>query len=78
MREDAATKAKRLLGEGRLIVVAVDRRGVRATCRGEGAVHELGWRPSTGWICSCPVVTDQCSHLRALRHVVAVDLEVQR
>jgi hypothetical protein len=73
VRETARTKADRLLIEGRLIVEQVQPGHVQATCRGEGHL----WHPAyvTGqWLCDCPVTTDQCSHLIALRRVVAVDL----
>lgn len=74
MRENAATKARRYLTEGRLIVTYVNRDRVRAVCRGDGAVHRLGFEHGT-WTCTCEVRTDACSHLRALRHVVAIDLK---
>ena len=75
-RENAATKARRYLGEGRLIVLQVKagRPGyVRAVCRGDGQMHRQTYNGR--WSCTCPALTDQCSHLTALRMVVAVDLE---
>lgn len=68
-REDALSKAKRYLGEARLLVTYVNGNKVIASCRGDGAVHKLtvdGW----AWRCSCPARSDQCCHLRALRMVV--------
>lgn len=76
-RETARAKADRLLVEGRLVIVEVSRSLVVARVRGEGAIHQCGWQGGN-WHCSCPVRTDQCSHLHAVRRVVAVDLEEQR
>lgn len=77
MRESSHAKALRYLTEGRLIVTSVDRDRVASTCRGDGTVHLQAY--SSGmWRCTCPVRTDQCAHLRALRHVVAVDLKERR
>lgn len=72
-RETARAKADRLLVEGRVVIVAVSAHHVDARVRGEGTVHRAGYRDGTWW-CTCPARTDQCSHLYALRRVVAVDL----
>jgi uncharacterized Zn finger protein len=80
MRENARTKADRYLVEGRIVITAVTSRhggSVQATARGEGAVYSLAWTPQRGWTCTCPVRTDQCAHLIALRRVTATDLEDQ-
>lgn len=73
-RENAADKGRRYLTEGRLEVLYVkphDMR-IRATCRGEsGETYKLGYSPAK-WFCDCPVLTDQCSHLNALRLVTQV------
>jgi hypothetical protein len=55
--------------EARLIVTLVDGDHVTATCRGMGEVYVLGHTPDRGWYCSCPVRSDRCSHLAALRSV---------
>jgi hypothetical protein len=68
-RETVDQKARRYLGEGRLTVTHVDGDFVTATCRGDGEVYELGHEPGRGWICSCPVRSDRCCHLDALRRV---------
>jgi len=68
-RETVAAKAARYLAEGRLIITAVDGDHVAACCRGDGEVHRLGHDPGRGWWCSCPVRTDRCAHLIALRSV---------
>ena len=59
------------LTEHRITVLEVNEDGVRAIARGSGIVHDLGLDAS-GWWCSCPVRTDQCSHLHALRAVTVV------
>ena len=65
-------KADRLLLEGRLRVVRVDGSLIVAECRGDsGVVYELT-HAGARWTCSCPARTD-CSHLRALWRVVAVE-----
>lgn len=71
MRETATAKASRYLCEGRLIIASVIPGMVDAKARGEGALYSLGYRDGTWW-CACPARSDQCSHLRALRRVVAV------
>lgn len=73
MRESAQTKAVRLLTEARLAVIHVTRNRVRAACRGDsGHVYKLGYEFGT-WHCNCECRTDQCSHLKALRRVIAVE-----
>jgi hypothetical protein len=67
-RENARLKADRLLLEGRLIIDHVD----HAHVRGEGHRWEATYTRPT-WACTCPVRTDQRSHLIALRRVVAVE-----
>ncbi|MCU1483673.1 MAG: hypothetical protein JWN67_419 [Actinomycetia bacterium] len=73
IRENAVAKARRYLAEGRLIVTALDQRHVTATCRGDGALHQLAWDATNGWRCSCPA-RGRCAHLLALGAVTAVDL----
>lgn len=75
-RENAHDKARRYLKEGRLTVHQVDDDLIVASCRGDtAAVYRCVWEP-VGWSCSCPAVTDRCSHLRALRLVVLVQRHV--
>jgi hypothetical protein len=70
-RESVEAKGRRYLTEGRLQVLEVGPGVVRATCRGDGAVHRLGWWCGR-WGCSCPAGTfrRRCAHLVALRLVV--------
>lgn len=72
-RENARSKADRLLLEGRVVILEAGRYGVMARIRGEGAIHTARFQFGT-WDCTCPARTDQCSHLIAVRRVVAVDL----
>lgn len=72
-RENAEGKARRYLGEGRVVVQRVARDRVVATCRGDGCVYRVVyWRRT--WSCDCPARSDRCAHLLAVRRVVAVDL----
>lgn len=73
-RENAAAKARRYLGEGRLVLTRVDPLRVIGACRGDGAIHTVTYTQRT-WACTCPARTDQCAHLLAVRLVVAVDLD---
>lgn len=69
MREDAQTKAARLLASGRVTIRRLNDDVIVADVRGDSAdVHEVGWDPE-GWRCSCPAV-GRCSHVRALMLVV--------
>lgn len=71
-REDAATKGRRMLAEGRLTVERLTPSGlIVARCRGDsGAVYALGFDPDgSEWRCTCPS-RGRCSHLRALQLVV--------
>lgn len=77
MRENAAAKARRYLVEGRVTVEHVHAHEVTATVRGDGERHHVAWRPGAGWSCTCPA-RGRCAHLRAVGHVVAVDLLEQR
>ena len=74
-REDASAKARRYLGEGRVILDHVSEGSVRGHIRGDAhiwkAVYDEG-----AWFCNCPARSDQCAHLQALRLVVAVDIEL--
>lgn len=74
MRESAATKARRYLGEGRLVVRYLDEEVgvVQADCRGDGSVWVCG-RDVHGWFCNCPARGRGCAHLLALRLVVALE-----
>lgn len=73
-RESVADKAVRLLKERRLTVERVDTNGgwVVAHCRGDTGDYALGWDPVVGaYRCTCPSVKGDCSHIAALKMVVA-------
>jgi hypothetical protein len=67
VRENAQAKGRRYLCEGRLIVERVDAAGIRAICRGMGAVYSLGYG-NERWYCTCPAL-GFCAHLTALQLV---------
>ena len=69
-RENAYSKARRYLVEGRVIVTRVSDRIVAARVRGDGAIYDSMWQAGV-WSCSCVARTDQCAHLRALRLITA-------
>lgn len=73
-RETARTKADRLLLEGRVVILEAGRYGVAARVRGEGHIYTARYGFGT-WTCDCPARSTACSHLIALRRVVAVDHE---
>lgn len=75
-REAAATKARRLLPEGRLMIRRVDPDTglVWAQCRGDsGEIYDLGHDPTKNeWRCTCAELKGECSHLKALKLVVVL------
>jgi uncharacterized Zn finger protein len=75
-RELVAEKAKRYLGEGRVIVTAVGPGSATASVRGDGAVWIVTYSDHE-WACTCPNRTT-CTHLRAVRLVTAPDHPEQR
>ena len=73
-RESVADKAVRLLKERRLTVERVDVDGglVVAHCRGDTGDYALGFDPIVkGYRCTCPNVKGDCSHIAALKMIVA-------
>jgi len=68
VREDAATKGRRLLVEARLSIVQVGGGTISARCRSDSAeVYSLGFDKGH-WFCNCDAV-GRCSHLIALQLV---------
>jgi uncharacterized Zn finger protein len=65
-RESIQAKARRYLAEGRVVVTGVLGDQVTAVCQGETGAYDLGHAQGRGWWCTCPVRTDNCSHLAAL------------
>lgn len=68
MRENSASKGRRYLAEGRLLVREVSPTRVSAACKGDGEVYALTGTAG-GWTCSCPALSMDCCHLIALRLV---------
>lgn len=72
MREDAKTRARRLLVERRVMIAVVRPGAVLACVRGDsGEVREVRWDPRRGWACTCPAI-GLCSHGHAVASVVVV------
>jgi len=75
-RENVSVKARRLLVEGRVRVVAASEREgfVAATVRGDSAaVYGCGYEPDGGgWYCGC-AARGTCSHIRALQLVFVLE-----
>lgn len=72
MREDARTRARRLLSERRVMVVHASPSSVLAVVRGDsGSLREVRWDPRRGWSCSCPAI-GFCAHGHAVASVVLV------
>ena len=65
MRENAAAKARRLLGEGRVIVTRVQDRDVDAVIRGDSADLYRVTHRSGSWACDCAAL-GRSSHVQAL------------
>lgn len=75
----AQRKAMRLLLEGRVDVKVVDRHEdgtlifAHAKIKGDSDVYDCGYdgRPQRPWRCTCPELRGDCSHLAALKMIVA-------
>jgi uncharacterized Zn finger protein len=73
VRENAASKGRRLLTEGRLRVVVVDEASgtASAECRGDSGLTYVVRRDEAGrWFCAC-AAKGRCSHQIAFQLVVA-------
>jgi uncharacterized Zn finger protein len=77
-RETAATRARRLLIEGRVMLQRIDDHGLLASVRGDsGAVRSVAFHLGQ-WSCDCPARGERCAHVRAVQLVVAIDLREPR
>jgi hypothetical protein len=76
-RPNARQRADQGLVEGRLIVIEASPSQVNARWRGEGHLHRLGWAAGH-WHCTCDARTDACSHLLALKRVIAIRSSEER
>lgn len=74
-RENASTKARRLLVEGRVLIRRVLDGEVRALVRGDsGELREVVFERSQ-WFCSCPSRGGSCSHTLAVMSVTLIHSE---
>jgi uncharacterized Zn finger protein len=72
MRENARTRAIRLLAEGRVLIVRVLPTSVLAYVRGDsGELRTVTWDPRRGFRCDCPAI-GMCAHGHAVSSVVLV------
>jgi uncharacterized Zn finger protein len=72
MREDAPSKALRLLAEGRISILQVSDSRVLAMCRGDSAAaYWVEWAGGR-WTCTCPAI-GRCSHALAVQRVVVTE-----
>ena len=74
MRENAHSKGRRLLAEGRLRVIEVDEFAAvaMAEVRGDsGGLYVVG-RDERGWFCGCPA-RGRCAHMVALQLVTVLE-----
>jgi hypothetical protein len=77
-RENARSRAVRLLAERRVMVLRVLPTSVLAMVRGDsGELREVRWDPRRGWSCSCPAV-GLCAHGHAVASVVLVRTDSDR
>jgi uncharacterized Zn finger protein len=74
VRENAESKARRYLAEGRVRVIACDEAAgtVVAEVRGNGSVYATG-RGAKGWSCDCPAKSKDCAHVLALKLVTVLE-----
>jgi hypothetical protein len=73
VRENTTAKAGRYLKEGRVIITAVAPGHVTAIARGDRRLYRVTYQ-HPHWSCTCPA-RRRCSHLIAVRRVVAVDID---
>ncbi len=73
VRENTTAKAGRHLKEGRVILNAVAPGHVTAIARGDRRLYRVTYQ-HPHWSCTCPA-RRRCSHLIAVRRVVAVDID---
>jgi len=72
VRENAISRGRRYVSEGRLVVQSVTPSVARAVCRGDGAIYKVGFKDGR-WTCDCPALT-RCSHQYALGLVTAFEV----
>jgi hypothetical protein len=74
MRENAESKARRYLAEGRVRIIACDEAAstIVAEVRGTGAIYAAGHGPK-GWACECDARSNACAHILALKLVSVLE-----
>jgi hypothetical protein len=79
VRENAESKARRYLCEGRVRVIACDEAAgtIVAEVRGNGAVYAAGHGPK-GWACECEAKSKNCAHILALKLVTVLEPRAAR
>jgi hypothetical protein len=55
LRENALSKGRRYVAEGRLVVRSLNAETARAECHGDGAIYSIGFEHGR-WSCNCPAV----------------------
>jgi hypothetical protein len=70
LRENAASKARRLLSEGRVTITRVNGPEVDAIVHGDSGFYLVRHRPGW-WSCPCDAIGALCSHVQAVRLVTA-------
>lgn len=71
-RENAETKARRLLVEGRVMIRRLDERGALTDVRGDSGVLRRVIFDAFAelWSCDCPARSEKCAHVLAVAAVV--------
>jgi uncharacterized Zn finger protein len=72
-RESIPVKARRLLAEGRVRVVARVPGSAVAVVRGTEEEHTVRWERRRGWSCTCPSGYRPCPHRVAVALIVVPD-----
>lgn len=72
-RENAATRALRLLIEARVMIKRIDDRGVLAEVRGDSGSLRTVTFEIDRWFCDCPARGERCAHVRAVQLVTVPD-----
>jgi hypothetical protein len=74
VRENAESKARRYLAEGRVRIVACDEAAgtIMAQVRGSGAVYAAG-HGAKGWSCDCAAKSKNCAHILALKLISVLE-----
>jgi uncharacterized Zn finger protein len=74
VRENAESKARRYLTEGRVRIIACDEAAgtIMGEVRGTGAVYAAG-HGLKGWACNCPAKSTNCAHILALKLLTVLE-----